>query len=441
MDGNNNQFNQQSGQSYQDQLLGQFSGQGYPQQPDGQPKQGYYQQPNGQPQQGYYQQPNGQPQQGYYQQPYGQPQQGYPQPPYGQPQYGYQGRPYGQPWQYGYGMPQAPVFDKRAAKKHFSGIGMSYFVFWIVSLVAVYATQLILYIMSVDTKSNYLLMIMSSMLPMYLIAAPLCVLMMKRVPEERIERTRWNFGQILGGFIVAYTLMYIGSWIGSFIGEIIESFYPDAQAATNSVQELVLTGEMWVNIIVMVMIGPVVEELLFRKVLCPRLKAYGDWVTIIVTGLMFGVFHGNITQGIYAFMFGAFLAYVYLRTGNIFITIGYHITANFMGSVIPLLLMNTVNIDGYDEVMATGDAQLVSEFMSDNPEAFALYGLYGLFIFGLIITGIILIIVTAARKRIFIYPGRIRIPSGMRFTTVILNVGMILFLLGGIFEIFINTFY
>ena len=432
MDGNNNQFNQQSGQSYQDQLLGQFSGQGYPQQPDGQPQQGYYQQPYGQPQQGYYQQPYGQPQQGYYQQ------------PYGQPQYGYQGQPYGQPWQYGYpqygyGMPQAPVFDKRAAKKHFSGIGMSYFVFWIVSLVAVYATQLILYTMSIDTKSNYLLMIMSSMLPMYLIAAPLCVLMMKRVPEERIERTRWNFGQILGGFIVAYTLMYIGSWIGSFIGEIIESFYPDAQAA--SVQELVLTGEMWVNIIVMVMIGPVVEELLFRKVLCPRLKAYGDWVTIIVTGLMFGVFHGNITQGIYAFMFGAFLAYVYLRTGNIFITIGYHITANFMGSVIPLLLMNAVNIDGYDEVMATGDAQLVSEFMSDNPEAFALYGLYGLFVFGLIITGIILIIVTAARKRIFIYPGRIRIPSGMRFTTVILNVGMILFLLGGIFEIFINTFY
>ena len=73
--------------------------------------------------------------------------------------------------------------------------------------------------------------------------------------------------------------MYLGSIIGSFIGSAIEAFYPDAQASTNSVQELVLTGEMWVNIIVMVMVGPVVEELLFRKVLCDRLKAYGDWTT------------------------------------------------------------------------------------------------------------------------------------------------------------------
>lgn len=318
---------------------------------------------------------------------------------------------------------------------------MSYFLFWLVTIVAVYATQLVLYVMDIDTSKNYFLMMMSSILPMYLIAAPLCVLLMNRVPAEKIERTHWSFWQILGGFIVAYSLMYLGSIIGSFIGSAIEAFYPDAQASTNSVQELVLTGEMWVNIIVMVMVGPVVEELLFRKVLCDRLKAYGDWTTIIVTGLMFGVFHGNLTQGIYAFMFGAFLAYVYLRTGNIFITIGYHITANFMGSVLPLLITSSVDLDGYEEVRASGDVNALNDFISENPASFTLYGMYILMVLGLMLTGIIILIVTAARGRVIMNAGRIRIPLGQRFSTVILNVGMILFLLGGLFEIFLNTFY
>ena len=263
---------------------------------------------------------------------------------------------------------------------------------------------------------------------------------MNKVPAEKPARNKWNFGQIVGGFIVGYSLMYIGSIIGSYIGTIIESFFPDAQASTNNVQELVLTGEMWVNILAMVMIGPVVEELLFRKLLCDRLKPYGDGITVVVTGLMFGLFHGNLTQGIYAFLFGAFLAYVYLRTGNIFITIGYHVTANFMGSVLPLLALSSSALDGYTEILETGDTNALTEFISENAEAFAVYGLYVMMVFGLMIAGIVIMIVTLARGRVKFEPGRIRIPSGRRFATVIVNVGMILFLIASFAEILMSTF-
>ena len=421
MDGNNNQFGQQPVNEQQPQQPGY-------QQPVN-PQYGYQQQANSQ--YGYQQPVN--PQYGYQQQ--ANPQYGYQQQ--ANPQYGYQ-----QPVnpQYGYGMPQMPYFDQRGAKKVFSNIGLSYFLFWVVTLAATIVVALFMQLFFSDATDIYLVRILSSILPMYLIGAPVCWLLMKRVPAEAPARNKWNAGQIIGGFIVGYSLMYMGSIVGSYLGAIIESYFPDAQASTNSVQELVLTGEMWVNIIVMVMVGPVVEELLFRKLLCDRLKPYGDWVTILVTGMMFGIFHGNITQGIYAFIFGAFLAYVYLRTGNIFITIGYHIAANFMGSVLPLLVLSSSEVDGFEEMLESGDVNALGDFISENSGAFLLYGGYIFLVLGLMLTGIIILIVTLARGRAKFEPGRIMIPYGKKFSTVIVNVGMILFLLSGVFEILMSTF-
>ena len=451
MDGNNNQFGQQS---YSGALNEQLNGapQGNPQygnQQYGNPgnvnpqysNQQYYNPGNVNPQNSngqYYNPGNVNPQ--YNNQQYYDPR--YVNPQFGNPQYGYSQNgfvQYGYPG-FGFGMPQAPAFNERASKSHFRRIGMSYFVFWIASIVLGNGTAIMLYLIDPDAMDNYLVSMLVALLPMYLIGAPLCWLLMSRLESEKPERNHWSFWQIVGGFIVAYSLMHVGSWIGSFIGRIIESFLPEAQASTNNVQELVLTGEMWVNILAMVMIGPILEELLFRKLLCDRLKPYGDWVTIIVSGVMFGIFHGNITQGIYACLFGLFLAYVYLRTGNIFITIGYHVVANFMGSVIPLLLLNSASVDGMDEILESGDPNALTEFISENFEAFALYGGYILLVFGLMIAGVIIMIVTLARGRVQINPGRYRIPSGKRFSTVVLNVGMILFLLGGFAEILLNTF-
>ena len=357
------------------------------------------------------------------------------------PQYGQNPYGYGMPSYSGYGMPQEPVFDERGTRKNFSRIGLSYFALWLISIVLGNVLALAAYLLlPTSVYENYLVTILIAIIPMYLIGAPVCMLMMQKVPAETPARTHWNAGQIIGGFIVAYALMRFGSIIGVYIGSMIEAVFPDAQATTSNVEELVMTGEMWVNVIAMVMIGPVVEELLFRKLLCDRLKPYGDAVTVVVTGLMFGIFHGNVTQGVYACLLGAFLAYVYLRTGNIFITIGYHVGVNFMGSVIPLLIMNASNVDGMDAVLASGDADMLAEFVAENLSSFILIGGYVLMIYGIMFCGAIIMLVTLVRGRVKLYKGRITIPSGRGFTTVILNVGMILFLLGGIFEILLSTF-
>ncbi len=362
--------------------------------------------------------------------PYNYPQYQAPQNVY--PQYGYP--------QNGFGMPQIPFFDERATRRHFSNIGMSYFAFWVISIIVGNAIALFLYFFIPEATEIYLVKILVGVLPMYVVGTPICWLLLQRVPAEVPEKHSWNFWQIIGGFTVAYSMIRIGDIIGTYIGSVIESFFPSATATTNNVQELVMTGEMWVNVLAMVIVGPVVEELLFRKFLCDRLKPYGDWVTILVTGLMFGIFHGNVTQGVYAFFLGGFLAYIYLRTGNIFLTIGYHIAVNFMGSVIPMLLINFTDTDALEAALTSGDNYELMGFVSENPVSFFGYMGFVILIYVLIVAGLAVLVATIARGHVFIKPGRLTIPSGKRFSCIILNVGMILFILGGIAEILFSTF-
>ena len=45
---------------------------------------------------------------------------------------------------------------------------------------------------------------------------------------------------------------------------------------------------------------------------------------MLFSGLMFGLFHGNLNQFVYAFVLGLCFGFIYVKTGNIRYTIGLH---------------------------------------------------------------------------------------------------------------------
>lgn len=84
------------------------------------------------------------------------------------------------------------------------------------------------------------------------------------------------------------------------------------------------------------LIGPVLEELVFRGIVYNKLKKFTDITkATIITGLIFGIFHGNIIQFIYAFLFNIILTKVYDKDNNIFNPIIVHVSAN---SIVTLML-------------------------------------------------------------------------------------------------------
>ncbi|MBP3700750.1 MAG: CPBP family intramembrane metalloprotease, partial [Lachnospiraceae bacterium] len=66
-----------------------------------------------------------------------------------------------------------------------------------------------------------------------------------------------------------------------------------------------------------------------------RLKEYlpVKWA-LLLSALAFGIGHGNLVQGVYGFALGYMMAYLYERTGKLWVPVLFHIVANSISVLI-----------------------------------------------------------------------------------------------------------
>jgi len=57
-----------------------------------------------------------------------------------------------------------------------------------------------------------------------------------------------------------------------------------------------------------------------------------------ISALLFGVFHGNIVQGIYGTLMGLLIAYVYEKYDNFIAPVIIHVAANFSVYILTYLV-------------------------------------------------------------------------------------------------------
>lgn len=75
--------------------------------------------------------------------------------------------------------------------------------------------------------------------------------------------------------------------------------------------------------------APIMEELIFRGLCYGRIRQFtGRGMTILITGLLFGLYHMSLVQLIYAFIMGMFFAILYERYRDIRLTMLAHFAAN-----------------------------------------------------------------------------------------------------------------
>lgn len=76
-------------------------------------------------------------------------------------------------------------------------------------------------------------------------------------------------------------------------------------------------------------ISPIVEEIVFRGLIYNRMKKYYPiWISVIVSALLFGAWHGNMVQALYGACMGILLAYTYERFKDFKIPCVFHAIAN-----------------------------------------------------------------------------------------------------------------
>ncbi len=91
---------------------------------------------------------------------------------------------------------------------------------------------------------------------------------------------------------------------------------------------------LWARMLCYEVVAPISEELLFRQVIYKRLRMISPiWIAVVISAGLFGLYHGNLLQGIYAFIMGIFLALVYEWTGSVLAPIIFHMVANHLSDI------------------------------------------------------------------------------------------------------------
>ncbi len=93
-------------------------------------------------------------------------------------------------------------------------------------------------------------------------------------------------------------------------------------------------------VLVAVIIGPVIEEIFFRGFMYPAFKrVFGVWPAIIISSVIFGVFHADPWLMAPIALMGVALAYLYEKEGTLAAPIAFHALNNLVSVIIVYTLV------------------------------------------------------------------------------------------------------
>lgn len=322
--------------------------------------------------------------------------------------------------------------EKRVNKwqrKQFSHVGLAAASFIFVTILAqilvaacVWALELV-FGGEIDLSTGAGFVFMSAV-PMYLIAFPIAAALLHLIPKcGAPQRQRWGLGKFAVCFVVAVGI----GFAGNLIGQLAEWLKPWG-TGSSQLDDILTNSGIGANVLVTVIMAPIVEELFFRKLIMDRLLGFGELPAILLSGLMFGLAHGNFTQFFYAAGLGILFGYIYAKTGKVSYTIACHMLFNFLGGVIvveltrgTLGLLNDSLLPQWIQYVSgidvSGIISLLCGFFIQCYSAFMLVCFAG---------GIAILILY--RGEIHFLPGKWPIPWRKGFQTIVLNVGMLIYL-------------
>lgn len=288
---------------------------------------------------------------------------------------------------------------KEENKKVFNRIGLA----MLVSMILVNVIQIIFFNIigkvNQDLLSASWINYIALAISYYLIGFPVFYFMIKGLPEgEKREDKKLGVWEIVKFCFISYSLMYIFNFLTNIFIILISIF--KGSEVVNPLQNIIEGSSLILTLIFVGILSPIIEEMMFRRIMLNKLRRYGDKVAIVTTALLFGLFHANFSQFFYATVLGLIFAYVTLKTGTIKYSIILHIFVNMMGSfIIPLIIGDGSNLVAYGCVLFL--VLLIS------------------------IVGLVLLI--KDRKNISLLDGEVKLEKGTAFKTIWINLGMILF--------------
>lgn len=163
-------------------------------------------------------------------------------------------------------------------------------------------------------------------------------------PDYKKAFTRKNVLCILGiGFFGQYAIEWIVVGIRALLPQVFKSYEELSQNFDLSNASPVFM------VFSVCLFGPLVEEVVFRGMIYGKLRhnGFSIWVAAVISGIVFGAFHMNWVQGIYAAVFGVVLALVYEKTQTIWGSTLLHIAFNSSSYIVQFIDEQLMKYDSF----------------------------------------------------------------------------------------------
>lgn len=327
-------------------------------------------------------------------------------------------------------------YDFKSASKPFSRIGFALILFF----VATHAAQGLFFFAAEIVSPgwtaggvSYAVQLAISAVTMYLVGFPVFYFTIRGIDTAPPVKKKCGAGTVGAAFLISVALMYVGQIVGDLACSTLYDLV--GISATSATIEFINHLKWYEALAVTALIGPLFEELMFRKLIIDRTRMYGEKLSMIFSALMFAFFHTNMQQFFYAFLVGLLYAYLYLRRGKVFYSWILHALFNFFCSVLPLILYEFVDMNAF---MSAESTEELYKLVDENILGYGLVSLYSLATIAMAIVGFN-ILLRKQRKALFLQTS-LQLPKDSEATVAFLNIGVILFILFSVAYPFIISY-
>lgn len=129
--------------------------------------------------------------------------------------------------------------------------------------------------------------------------------------------------------LISHLLIFPAAVVSCVAGNILVALLNIQSETFDQVNELLFMPSLQMQLVCMVLVIPLTEELIFRGFAFGKLRSvWGFLPSAVCSALYFGIFHGNLPQGIYAFAIGLELAFCCEWFGGLYASYLFHAAVN-----------------------------------------------------------------------------------------------------------------
>lgn len=238
-------------------------------------------------------------------------------------------------------MPFYPTVEQQI-KTTFSKVGLGLVLFMLVpQFIAGIGSAIVMFAAPEVYNSGWFMWV-ASYVPLYFVGFPLLLWIFKGIPDGRgitknlPEKQKVTVWQMLLLLMASLTITFALNMLSTALAEGFAML--KGNDVENPLAQMLDNSNWIINFLMLVVVAPVMEEIVFRGLLYNKLSPFGGKVYVLFSGFVFALFHANLFQLFYAFVLGVVLATLYYYTRNLAYPIILHMLINFFGSGFSVIL-------------------------------------------------------------------------------------------------------